>query len=439
MHLPQNKKLVLASKRYGFTIVELLIVLVVIAILAAITYVGFGAVAQQAKVSAIKHGLSEARHSVLSFTATDPSENYPSSLEEAGISNDGDVTFQYSHDNDSSPKTFCITATTDSISYRISSVETSPIEGACQGHSQQVYYTSGGWTKYPIPWSSGDDRGYGPYYGVYFPSNLKPENSGQLTLFNPYSLTSAQGGVRTYLYCRNTSTNAISSSTGPTFANFSNTVFENTVSWSCPGGSVLYALNIGSTSSGADPDAFAEGAKNRTWYSQDSPNYVAPVPYVAPVMTADPAGWVSSPIPWGSATYSDLGYGPYYGVYIPNDPNKNLAATQTGTLQLYNPYAPTRAQGGVALAYWCKDATTGMVTYKTSSSFSGTFNSASTTKETNWSCPAGSVLFAAYVGSSGTPSSYFPNLETTKTRYWFSGESVSPYPSYIDSIRTKHD
>src|SRR5690606_13796138 len=111
-----------------------------------------------------------------------------------------------------------------------------------------------------------------------------------------------------------------------------------------------------------DPDALSEAQKSRTWYSEDSPNYVAPEPYVAPVMTADPEGWVSSDyIRWGSGAYSDLGYGPYYGVYFRNDPNKNLEATQTGTLQIYNPYAPTRAQGNVRFGYWCKNTTTGLV------------------------------------------------------------------------------
>lgn len=435
----KNKKIDATTRQSGFTVVELLLVIAIIAVLAAISYVGYGMVVERAKASTLKHSLSQARHALLTYTATDPSENYPTALSDIGIENEGGVTFQYSYDNSSTPKTFCITATSDSINYKISSAETNPTKGACQGHSQQTYYTAGGWTLYPIQWSSGEDRGYGPYYGVYFPSNLKPENSGQLTLFNPYALTSAQGGVNTYLYCKNTSTDVITKSNGPTFATFNSSTLENTISWSCPSGSVLYALNIGSTNSTNDPDELTGSAKNRTWYSEASPNHVPSEPYAAPTAAADPEGWVSSDyIRWGGATYSDLGYGPYYGVYFANDPNKNLEATQAGTLQLHNPYAPTRAQGGVRLGYWCKNTTTGLVSNKYEVTFSGTFDASSTTKEVGWSCPNGSILFAAVV-SSTVPSTYFPNLIADKTRYWFSGESVSIYPSYLDSLRTRHN
>lgn len=425
----------------GFTIVEILIVIVVIAILVTIVIVGYNGVTERARINVLQQSLTQAAKGLEVYKTSQENENYPPDLATANINSNSDngVTFQYSVDNNASPKFFCVTAVLNGVSYYYSSTNNQALSGTCPGHSPTVYYTAAGWTTYPIPWSTGTDHGYGAYYGVYYPSTLHADNSGSLTLFNPYAQISTQSGVRVYFWCRNTSTNAIANTTaGSTFSSFTSGSEVNTITWSCPAGTVLYALNIGSTSptSGNDPDSFSGSVKNRTWYSPQSPNHVAPQPYVAPTATADSEGWVTTPIPWGSG-YSDLGYGPYYGVYFSNDPAKSLASTQTGTLQLYNPYAATRSQGGVTLYYWCKSTTTGVVRSNLSTSFA-TFSSGNLTKEVNWSCPAGTKLFAATIGSTSpvSPTNYYPNESTSKTRFWFSGESVSAYPSYIESVRT---
>ncbi len=122
------------GKSNGFTIVELLIVVVVIAILAAITIVAFNGISQRAKASSAQSASSSATKKVLSY-ATINAEQYPSDLATADVSNSGDTSYQYSVNNSVIPRTFCITTThSNSISYYQSSVVSSPTLGACAGH-----------------------------------------------------------------------------------------------------------------------------------------------------------------------------------------------------------------------------------------------------------------------------------------------------------------
>jgi prepilin-type N-terminal cleavage/methylation domain-containing protein len=103
----------------GFTIVELLIVIVVIGILAAITIVAYTGVQQRANASSAQSGASQAGRKALAF-AVDNSDNYPTTLAAAGVNDTSSTTFQYSVNNAASPKTFCVTATTSTSSYWVS-------------------------------------------------------------------------------------------------------------------------------------------------------------------------------------------------------------------------------------------------------------------------------------------------------------------------------
>ena len=115
---------------FAFTIVELLIVIVIIAILAAITIISYVGIQNRAKASAAQTLLSQTVSKVKLY-AVDHSDTYPSSLSDAGITNtDG---LQYSSSS-SSPSTFCITATSQNVSYYQSSTTTAPTAGACPGH-----------------------------------------------------------------------------------------------------------------------------------------------------------------------------------------------------------------------------------------------------------------------------------------------------------------
>ena len=124
----------------GFTIVELLIVVVVIAILAAITIVAYNGIQNRAKQSAAQSAAAQASKKLLAF-AIDNAETYPvaagvnglDNLSNLGISNSG-TTYQYSSNNSTSPKTFCITATTSDQSYFSSNATPNPKLGSCVGH-----------------------------------------------------------------------------------------------------------------------------------------------------------------------------------------------------------------------------------------------------------------------------------------------------------------
>ncbi|MAU34151.1 hypothetical protein CMN23_03440 [Candidatus Saccharibacteria bacterium] len=122
------------TSRSGFTIVELLIVIVVIAILAAITIVAYNGIQNQAKSAAAQATAKQALTKIQTY-AVQNADQYPATLAAAGLTNAGSTTYQYRVDNSANPKTFCLTATTDNTSYYVSHATTSPTAGACSGHA----------------------------------------------------------------------------------------------------------------------------------------------------------------------------------------------------------------------------------------------------------------------------------------------------------------
>jgi len=122
-----------AKKQSGFTIVELLIVVVVIAILAAITIVAYNGIQNRAKQSAAQSTVSQANRKVLLY-ATQNADQYPPDLTTAGVT---DTTgLEYTYNNSASPRTYGITATNGNFSYYISSTSQKPTIGGYPGHSQ---------------------------------------------------------------------------------------------------------------------------------------------------------------------------------------------------------------------------------------------------------------------------------------------------------------
>mgnify|MGYP003582208922 CR=1 FL=1 len=123
-----------AKTNKGFTIVELLIVIVVIAILAAITIVAYNGISDRTKRSAAQTATSQAVRKIQLYAAEN-SDTYPATLNDAGLVDSGTTTYQYSVNNSVSPRTFCLTVTVNSISYyQNSSTAQNPTEGACSGH-----------------------------------------------------------------------------------------------------------------------------------------------------------------------------------------------------------------------------------------------------------------------------------------------------------------
>lgn len=120
--------------RPGFTIVELLIVIVVIAILAAITIVAYNGIQNRARISSVSSALSQVNKKLAAYAVD--GNGYPADLAAIDINNTSDVTYQYSVNNSANPATYCVTATSGTTSYKSSSTSPAPTSGGCAGHGQ---------------------------------------------------------------------------------------------------------------------------------------------------------------------------------------------------------------------------------------------------------------------------------------------------------------
>ena len=117
------------QKQTGFTIVELLIVIVVIAILAAITIVAYNGIQDRAKNAAAQSAASQAAKKLQAYAVLN-NDQYPATLADADIQNT-DGSLQYTGGG----TTFCVTATTQNVSYfQRNTAQTT--KGACEGHGK---------------------------------------------------------------------------------------------------------------------------------------------------------------------------------------------------------------------------------------------------------------------------------------------------------------
>lgn len=115
----------------GFTIVELLIVIVVIAILAAISVAAYTGIQERARQSAVVTEATNAKKKLDLYKAD--TGNYPSTdnLAEAGVQAGAGISFQYQ----GSGASFCLTTTIASVSYKVTQA-TLAQKGGCAGHGQ---------------------------------------------------------------------------------------------------------------------------------------------------------------------------------------------------------------------------------------------------------------------------------------------------------------
>ena len=122
--------------RQGFTIVELLIVVVVIAILAAITIVAYNGIQNRAKDSAAQSLASQAAKK-LAFSAVQNGDTFPVDkagfLTTTGLVEGNGVIFQYTVAGDY--KSYCQTTLSNGVLYYTTNLVIKPTAGLCPGHT----------------------------------------------------------------------------------------------------------------------------------------------------------------------------------------------------------------------------------------------------------------------------------------------------------------
>lgn len=121
----------------GFTIVELLIVIVVIAILAAVTIVAYNGIRDRATASSVQSAVAQAKKKIMTY-AVEHADMYPDTLAEAGVSDTGSIAYQYTSDNSSDPKTYAITASNGvagPVNYFASTSQPAITQGIAPGHN----------------------------------------------------------------------------------------------------------------------------------------------------------------------------------------------------------------------------------------------------------------------------------------------------------------
>lgn len=138
------------KQQSGFTIVELLIVIVVIGILAAITIVAYNGVQNKARTSAVTSALTQAAKKIAIWQVDNPNL-YPSALSDAGIADTENVFFQYTSNNGVSPSTYCITATYGTIKYYIDSSSGAASAGVCTGYNLLAWNKTQAGAVAPVP------------------------------------------------------------------------------------------------------------------------------------------------------------------------------------------------------------------------------------------------------------------------------------------------
>jgi prepilin-type N-terminal cleavage/methylation domain-containing protein len=117
----------------GFTIVELLIVIVVIGILAAITIVAYNGVQQRAVVASIQSDLEGSAKQLAIDLVTNGT--YPATTAAAnggqGLKASSNNSYSYTVNTAANPQTFCIAETNGSNIYSVTSTNNTPATGGC--------------------------------------------------------------------------------------------------------------------------------------------------------------------------------------------------------------------------------------------------------------------------------------------------------------------
>lgn len=121
------------GKNNAFTIVEVLIVVVAIAILATIAIVAYNSAIGRTDETAMKSDLKAASDALELYKFDDPNNKYPSDISQVNITPSNDSQFEYIYDD--YRNAYCLNITSpklEGVQLYISSDEQTPTEGACE-------------------------------------------------------------------------------------------------------------------------------------------------------------------------------------------------------------------------------------------------------------------------------------------------------------------
>lgn len=183
-----NKQTIIKQGRRGFTIVELLIVIVIIGVLAAITIVAYNGIQDRARISATTSALAQANKKIRVWQVSN-SDQYPATLTDAGITESENVVLQYTSDNSITPGTYCLTATYGTINYYVDNTSGTPKTGVCAGYNLLVWNKTKPGAIVPIPSATVDTTTYRTSTSSM---RIGPASTGQSLAGNPYGNTAGQ-------------------------------------------------------------------------------------------------------------------------------------------------------------------------------------------------------------------------------------------------------
>jgi prepilin-type N-terminal cleavage/methylation domain-containing protein len=129
------------KKDTGFTIVELLIVIVVIGILAAITIVAYNGVTKRAAIASIQSDLASSVKTLEIARVSSTTDQYPLTSSAANLKPSSGTTFSYSYN--AIANNYCLIATNGTSSYYVLANSTKAQAGSCGDISGLV-----GWWKF---------------------------------------------------------------------------------------------------------------------------------------------------------------------------------------------------------------------------------------------------------------------------------------------------
>lgn len=115
-----------AGASRGFTLVELLIVIVVIAILAAITIIAYDGISSRARAAAIESDLKQDAQALEAYKVTN--DVYPTATSDAGIKITTNGTASYYL---SGTGGYCLQEVNGSATYAVTSIDPTPLQGDC--------------------------------------------------------------------------------------------------------------------------------------------------------------------------------------------------------------------------------------------------------------------------------------------------------------------